>query len=183
MAARMLPTRTHSVSAPTLTTARPELCTSHASSQPRSSEQAMAFMSCCTTCSKVWQSQLWGTVIHGGARASSVRSTCSTSGAFPGALDKGIRGSPRGRGGGAQHPTGPPAGDGGGAVAEDVAQDGVGVLAELRRAPGIAHLAFGADGAAHLLERPELRVRDLHDHVARPHLLVGQALAPALDGR
>ena len=53
IAARMFPTRTHSVSAPTFTTACPELCTSHAISQPRSSEQAIAFMSCCTTCSKV----------------------------------------------------------------------------------------------------------------------------------
>jgi hypothetical protein len=74
----MLPTRTHSVSAPTLTTARPVLCTSHASSHPRSSEQPMAFMSCRTTCSKVWQSQLWSTVIHGGATATSVASTSST---------------------------------------------------------------------------------------------------------
>ncbi len=51
--ARTLPTRTHSVSAPTFTTALPLLWTCHASSQPRSSEQAMAFMSCFTTSSKV----------------------------------------------------------------------------------------------------------------------------------
>src|SRR6266581_3448925 len=46
MAARMLPTRTHSASGATLTTALPVLWTCHASSQPRSSEQPMAFMSC-----------------------------------------------------------------------------------------------------------------------------------------
>src|SRR5262249_18814852 len=56
--ARMLPTRTHSVSAPTLTTARPVLCTCQASSQPLASLQPIAFWSCFTTCSNVWQSQL-----------------------------------------------------------------------------------------------------------------------------
>src|SRR4029453_17516457 len=68
--ARMLPTRTHSVSAPTLTTALPVLWTCQASSQPLASLQAIAFWSCFTTCSKVWQSQLWRMVIQGGATAS-----------------------------------------------------------------------------------------------------------------
>src|SRR6266850_5237781 len=49
--ARMLPTRTHSVSAPTLTTALPVLCTCQASSQPLASLQPIAFWSCFTTCS------------------------------------------------------------------------------------------------------------------------------------
>src|SRR5262249_35632995 len=80
MAARMFPTRTHSVSGATLTTALPVLWTCQASSQPRSSEQAMAFMSCRTTSSNVWQSQLWRMVIHGGATATSVASRSSTSG-------------------------------------------------------------------------------------------------------
>src|SRR4029453_6202954 len=179
MTASTFPTRTHSVSGPTFTTAFPRLWTSQASSQPRSSVQAIAFMSCCTTCSNVWQSQLWRMVIHGGARAPSVRSTCSTSGASAGRFT----GSPRRPdGGGTQHPAGSQAGDGGGGGAEDVAQDGVGGLAELRRAPGVAHLTLGSDGASHLLEGPELRVRDFHNHIARSHLLVGQGLPHVVDG-
>src|SRR5207245_4874145 len=80
--ARTLPTRTHSTSAPTLTTALPVLCTCQASSQPLASLQPIAFWSCFTTCSKVWQSQLWRMVIHGGATAvcSSVTSWGRTSG-------------------------------------------------------------------------------------------------------
>src|SRR5207247_2073754 len=77
--ARMLPTRTHSGSGPTFTTALPVLCTCQAISHPLSSLQAMAFCSAFTTCSKVWQSQLCRTVIHGGATSLSV--TSSTSGA------------------------------------------------------------------------------------------------------
>jgi len=53
IAARMLPTRTHSVSEPTLTTALPVLWTCQASSQPLASLQPIAFWSCFTTCSKV----------------------------------------------------------------------------------------------------------------------------------
>src|SRR5262249_59859319 len=68
--ARMLPTRTHSDTAPTLTTARPVLWTCQASSQPLASLQPIAFCSCFTTCSNVWQSQLCRIVIHGGGAAS-----------------------------------------------------------------------------------------------------------------
>src|SRR5207245_6848798 len=53
IAARMLPTRTHSFSGPIFTTALPVLWTCQAISQPLDSLQAMAFWSCFTTCSKV----------------------------------------------------------------------------------------------------------------------------------
>src|SRR5439155_718889 len=53
VAARMLPTRTHSFSGPIFTTALPVLWTCQAISQPLDSLQAMAFCSCFTTCSKV----------------------------------------------------------------------------------------------------------------------------------
>src|SRR5688572_3991632 len=67
MEARMPPTRTHSASGATFTTALPVLWTCQAISQPFSSVHAIAFMSWRTTCSKVWQSQLWRIVIQGGA--------------------------------------------------------------------------------------------------------------------
>src|SRR5262245_8405925 len=76
--ARTLPTRTHSVSGPTFTTALPVLCTCQAISQPFSSVHAIAFMSWRTTCSNVWQSQLCRMVIHGGAAADWTSSTSST---------------------------------------------------------------------------------------------------------
>src|ERR1700675_3914197 len=79
--ARMVPTRTHSVSGAILTTALPVLWTCQASSQPSASLHAMAFWSWRTTCSKVWHSQLCRTVIHGGATASSTTSSTSAEGA------------------------------------------------------------------------------------------------------
>ena len=78
--ARMLPTRTHSDSGPTFTTALPLLWTCQAISQPSASLQAIAFCSCFTTCSKVWQSQLCRTVIQGGATSVPVPVISSTSG-------------------------------------------------------------------------------------------------------
>src|SRR2546426_8469047 len=53
IAARMVPTRTHSFSGPIFTTALPVLCTCQAISQPSLSLQAIAFCNCFTTCSKV----------------------------------------------------------------------------------------------------------------------------------
>src|SRR6185503_12980275 len=75
------------------------------------------------------------------------------------------------------------AGDGAVAVAQDFAEDLVGVLAELRGPRGPADLALGADGAAHLLQGPEVRVLHLHDHIARGHLRIGQGLAHVVDRR
>src|SRR6185312_2172668 len=78
MDARMLPTRTHSASGPTFTTALPVLWTCQAISQPSASLQAMAFCSCFTTCSNVWQSQLCRMVIQGGATSVPVPVISST---------------------------------------------------------------------------------------------------------
>ena len=44
----------------------------------------MALISCFTTSSKVWQSQLWRMVIQGGASATSSPCSTSTSGAVAG---------------------------------------------------------------------------------------------------
>src|SRR5262245_9909 len=80
MDARIPPTRTHSGSGPTFTTPLPVLWTCHAISHALSSVHAIALMSCRTTCSKVWQSQLCRIVIQGGASAVSTASRSPTSG-------------------------------------------------------------------------------------------------------
>src|SRR6266550_3890154 len=145
----------------------------------------MAFCSCFTTCSNVWQSQLWRIVIQGGPTAVSVTSSTSGSGVVCSAIAL----KPRGRslhlctwGPHNSGPPNPPSECAGGAqrrdacrlVAEKISQHFVGVLPQLRcwrgRGDGSGRLHRRGD----LAQRAALRMLHLDHHLTRENLLVGE---------
>src|SRR5262245_58832681 len=78
---------------------------------------------------------------------------------------------------------GPKPRDGLAPVAEDLAQDRLGVLTQGRGGGRLPYLAFGPDGTGHFPDAPEVRMLHAYDHVAGTDLLVFESLGHAVDGR